>query len=264
VNLQILSSPGYLGLGFVLVFFALMVVFAFLWRRSTRRSAEGSKVKAYAFREISAFKKLNEVAGLAVEAGERIHLSLGRGGITGLQSASALVGLSVLRRIALAASVSDRPPVASSGEGSLAILSQSTLRNAYRETNADSQYDPTSGQVTGLTPFSYAAGTLPLIIDQKVSASILTGHFGSEVALIADANERRGSLTVAGSDSLPAQAILYATSQEPLIGEELYAAGAYLQAGPMHVASLRAQDILRWLLAGIILTGAILKLAGVL
>jgi hypothetical protein len=56
---------------------------------------------------------------------------------------------------------------------------------------------------------------------------------------------------------------LYATAQEPLIGEELYAAGAYLQAGPLHISSLRAQDILRWVLAAIILGGAILKFLGV-
>jgi hypothetical protein len=55
---------------------------------------------------------------------------------------------------------------------------------------------------------------------------------------------------------------MFAAVQEPLIGEEFYAAGAYVQAGPMHSASLRTQDILRWLLIGVILAGAALKLAG--
>jgi len=48
-----------------------------------------------------------------------------------------------------------------------------------------------------------------------------------------------------------------------LVGEELYAAGAYLQAGPLHTASLRAQDTLRWIIVGIILLGALLKFVGV-
>jgi hypothetical protein len=118
---------------------------------------------------------------------------------------------------------------------------------------------PTGGQVSGLTPFSYAAGTLPAIFDEHVSTTILSGHFGSEVALITDASERVGALTLAGSEDLPAQAVLYAAAQEPLIGEELFAAGAYLNAGPLHTASLRTQDVLRWVLILAILVGAILK-----
>jgi hypothetical protein len=128
---------------------------------------------------------------------------------------------------------------------------------------ADEQYDPDSGQLSGFTPFSYAAGTLPVIYDQQASVNVLIGTFGNEVALITDASERKGSLTLGCSDNLPAQAILYAAAQEPLIGEELYAGGAYLQAGPAHIASLRAQDILRWVLIVVILLLAALKLVGV-
>ena len=247
-------TPGILGLIFVIIFFGLMIAFA-----STRSGRSG-----HYLREIPAFSRLGHAIGLAVEAGQRLHISIGWGGISGVEGASALVGLSMLQRIARAASISDRPPVATSGEGVLAILSQDTLHQAYRNIGELPRYDPTNGQLVGLTPFSYAAGTLPVIYDQHVSANVLAGHFGNEVALIADAGERIGSLTLAGSDSVAAQAVLYATAQEPLIGEELFAGGAYLQAGPMHVASLRAQDVLRWVLAGTILAGAALKLAGVL
>ena len=92
---------------------------------------------------------------------------------------------------------------------------------------------------------------------------ILAGHFGSEVALLTDAAERSQSLTIAGSDNLSAQAVLYAGAQEPLIGEELYAVGAYIRAGSVHAASVHAQDVLRWLLVLAILAGVVLKLAGI-
>ena len=182
----------------------------------------------------------------------------------GVQGASGLVGLSMLQRIARAASISDRPPVATSGEGTLAVLSQDTLQSVYHSIGADSQYEPTSGQLSGLTPFSYAAGALPVVYDNQVAVNILAGHFGSEVALLTDAAERSGALTLAGSDNIAGQAVLYATAQEPLIGEELYAAGAYIQAGPMHLASVRAQDIMRWALIAGILVGVVLKLVGVM
>jgi len=249
-----LSPAGLLGLAFIIVFLGLMVFFA----------ASGRKQPSRALRPISAFARLGRAVGLAVEAGRRLHVSLGSGSLNGLESGSALVGLTVLQRIARAASISDRPPVATSGDTPVALLSQETLRNTYSAIGASGQYDPLAGQVSGLTPFSYAAGTLPVIYDQQVSANVLAGHFGSEVGLIADAGERSGSLVLAGSDNLPAQAILYAAAEEPLIGEELYASGAYLHAGPMHIASLRAQDVLRWVLVGVILAGAALKLLGFL
>jgi hypothetical protein len=242
------------ALGFIILFTVLMILF---WLRDRKRPRQD-------LRAIQAFTKLRRGVGLAVEAGQRLHLSLGHGGIAGQSSASAFVGLSLLQRIARAASTSDRPPVATSGEAAQALLSQDTLRSAYRAINAESQFDPGSAQLSGLTPFSFAAGTLPIVYDQQVSVNILAGSFGSEVALITDAAERTGSVSLGGSENLSAQAVLYAAAQEPLIGEELFAAGAYAQAGPMHTASLKAQDVVRWLLIGAILAGAALKLVGVL
>lgn len=253
MNLFGLISTELLGLGFVIVFFSLIVVFTFI----------GKGQRLQNLREISAFTRLKRSIGLAVEAGQRLHLSLGHGGINGQQGASALVGLSVLQRIARVASISDHPPIASSGEATLTILSQDTLQSAYHAINADNQYEPTTGQLSGLTPFSYAAGTLPIIFDSQTSVNLLIGSFGSEVGLITDASERKGGMAIAGSENMTAQAIMYASAQELLIGEELYAAGAYLQAGPAHIASLRAQDVLRWVIIGIILLGALLKLVGV-
>ena len=49
-----------------------------------------------------------------------------------------------------------------------------------------------------------------------------------------------------------------------LIGEELFAAGAYLGAGASHVASLTVQDILRWVVILALLGGAAVKLVGII
>jgi hypothetical protein len=243
-----------LGLAFVAVFFGLLLVFTIRGRGQPRR----------AMREIAAYSRLRRGIGLAVEAGQRLHISLGQRGISGVAGASTLVGLTVLQRLARAASISDRPPVATSGEAATTLLGQDTLRSAYRAINADSQYDPSASELSGLTPYSYAAGVLPVVYDQQVSLNVLTGSFGSEVALIADAAERTGSLSLGGSDDPTAQAVLYATAQETLVGEELYAAGAYLQAGASHTASVRVQDLFRWIIILMILAGAALKIVGVL
>jgi hypothetical protein len=247
-----LTVSGLLAFVFSLMFFGLIVVFA-----TAGRSRPGVNL-----REIPAFVKLRRVIGLAVEEGSRIHLTIGRGTITGSESAAAFVSLSMLERMARSTSASDAPPVATAGESSLAILAQDTLRSTYRRVGASEQYDPTEGRLIGLTPFSYAAGTTPIIISEQISTNILIGNFGPEVALITDAGDQSESLTLAGTDNLPAQAILYATANEPLIGEELYASGAYINAGPIHAASLRAQDIIRWFVVALILGGILFKLVG--
>lgn len=243
---------GLLGLVFVLIFFGLMIMFA-----ASGRSQPGVKL-----RRISAFVKLRRMIGLAVEAGSRLHFSIGRGGIIGTESASAFIGLSILERLARSASTSDNPPIATAGDGATGTLAQDTLRGTYTRIGLGEQFDPTTGRVTGLTPFSYAASTIPLVGDEKTGANILIGHFSSEVVLITDASERSNNMTLAGTDNLPAQAVLYASAQEPLIGEELYAGGAYLNTGIMHDSSLRTQDVLRLALIVVIIIGTLAKLMG--
>ena len=241
-----------LGFGFLLLSLGLTVLFVVISRNKTGRT----------IRQIPAFHRFRREVGLAVEAGKRVHVSLGRGGVNGLAGGAAFVGLSMLERCARAASISDCPPVATSGDGVVTVLSQDTLRGTYRSLGADQRYDPSSGRLSGLSPLAFAAGAMPAIHDEQVSANILAGHFGSEVALLAEAGERSHCLTVAGSDHLTAQAVMYATAQEPLIGEELYAGGAYLGVSSVHNASLHSQDVLRWVLVGAIFIGAILKLTG--
>lgn len=230
----------------------LLLAFTFL-----RRKSPG------VFRRIEAYERLNRAIGLAVEGGTRLHISIGRGNLFTARGGSALAGLAMLRRLTERTSLSDQPPIVTSGDASLAILSQDTLQSGYRAARAEDQYRVTSGRLTGLTPFAFAAGTMPIIRDEDVSANVIIGDLGAEAALITDAAESRAADLIAASDNLSAQSVLYASSQEPLIGEELFAAGAYLGAGASHDASLQTQDILRWLVILAILGGAFLKLLGI-
>jgi len=248
-GLQTGDLPGLMILG---LFVVLMLGFALAARKRPWRN----------MRPITAFSRLLHAVGLAVEDGSRLHVSIGRGTLTSPSSAAAFVGLSMLSRIARIAAESDTPPVATTGDGALSILTRDTLRSAARAMGTEDQFEPTAGRLVGLTPFSYAAGLIPILQDENVSASVLAGNFGTEVALITDAGEQSGGFILAGTDSIPAQAILYATAQEPLIGEELYAGGAYMRAGAMHAASLRTQDAIRWLLVMLILGGGLWRLLG--
>jgi hypothetical protein len=244
---------GLVGSALVLVSAALMAALGVLRRKG-----------APVFREIPAFTRLRHAVGRVVEDGSRLHVSLGRAGLTTPQTASGLVGLTLLGRLAELTSAGDQPPIATSGDAGLAILSQDTLRTAS-QSSSQAVYDPTAGRLTGLTPFSYAAGVVPAIRDENVSTTVLLGNFGVEMALLTDAAERQGTFSLAGSDNVVGQTIAWASAQEPLVGEEAFAGGAYTDAGPMHAASLTVQDILRWLIIVAILVGILLKLlSGVL
>ncbi|HUH98870.1 MAG TPA: DUF6754 domain-containing protein, partial [Anaerolineales bacterium] len=120
------------------------------------------------------------------------------------------------------------------------------------------------GRLTGLTPFSAAAGAMPIIRDENVSAGMLVGDFGVEAALLADIAERESVFLLGASSDISSQAALFAAAQEPLIGEELFATAAYLDAGASHAASLNVQDVLRWLIILALLVGAVLKLIGLI
>jgi hypothetical protein len=242
-----------LGLVLVLVAAGLLLGLTFIKRKSPP-----------IFREIPAYTRLKRAIGLSVEDGTRLHVSIGRSGLQTPRGAPALAGLAMLRHLAEQTSVSDKPPVVTSGAADLAILSQDTLQAGYKAAGAEDLYNPTTGRLAGLTPYSYIAGAITPIRDEDVSVSAMVGNFGPEVALLTDAADRANSLVAAAADDPAAQAVLFSSVDDPLIGEELFAAGAYTDAGTSHQASLQVQDILRWATILILLGGSALKLVGII
>ncbi|MBT3321016.1 MAG: hypothetical protein HN392_01900 [Anaerolineae bacterium] len=242
--------------GLILIFFSVILLIGLFLLKD--------RVKA-SFRDIPAFANFTKALGNAVENGSRIHFSLGSAGLSNSRTAASFASLSVLRQSAELSAASDKSPLATSGDATLTILSQDSLKIAHNIAGVDHRYEASSGRLAGLTPFSYAAGTVPTIYDEDISANMIAGSFGVEVGLLSDASERTRSFTLAATDSLPAQSVLYANANEVLIGEELFASGAYLDIGRTHLVSLYVQDILRWIIVATLLGGAAMKLlAGLL
>ena len=165
-----------LALALVVVAAILLLVIIYLRRKSPA-----------VLRRIEAYERLNHVIGLAVENGTRLHISLGRGNLFTARGGSDLAALAMLRRLAEKTSMSDRPPIVTSGDATLSILSQDTLQAGYRAAGAEDQYRASTGRLAGLTPFSYAAGTIPVTRDEMVSANVIIGDFGAESALLVEA-----------------------------------------------------------------------------
>ena len=215
-------------------------------------------------RRIAAFDALDAAIERAVEAGDRVHFSLGTGSLIGSDSAPALAGATALAKIAEATTMSDRPVVASAGDGALAVVAQDALRGAYARTGAKEHYRATTGRMLGPTPFSYVAALPVILSSEKVSVHVLAGSFGMEGALAAEMGERQRALVLAGTDDVQTQALFSATAEHSLVGEEVFSTGAYLQGSSMQRASLRLQDILRLVLVAVILLGTLLRTLGIL
>jgi hypothetical protein len=229
----------------------LLLLFGLLGRR-----------RPASFRPIPAFQALGRAIERAVEAGQRVHISLGTGSAVGQESAPAFAGLAALSRVARTTSMSDRPVVATTGDAAMAILARDTLRGAYQAVGAAELYEPTAGRLLAPTPFSYIAG-LPLVLaTEEISVHMLAGSFGVEAALAADFGERQNAFVIAGTDDVQSQALFFATAEHPLLGEEVFATGAYLEVGGLHPASLRTQDALRWLITLLVLGGTLLSTFG--
>ncbi len=239
------------GLAVLVLAAALLLLLVFVRRESTPK-----------LRVIPALTRLYRAIGLSVEDGTRLLLGLGNTSLLTGSAGAPLAGLGLLKSLAERTSLSDRPPVAVAGEAALALLAQDTLEAGYQEAGAAEYYQPTTGRVAGLTPFSAAAGTMPIIPDENVSAAVFIGHFGVEAALLAEAADRNNALAVGSSDDLAGQAIWFASAPETLIGEELFAASAYMGGTPAQTASLTVQDALRWLIIAALIVGAALKLVG--
>lgn len=242
-----------LALGILTLTAFLLLVISILTRNSNPR-----------FREIPALTRLVRTLGLSVEDGKRLHISLGHGSLLDERGGSAFAGLAALRIISEKTSVSDMPSVVSAGDPALGLLTQDTMQAGYHAAGVEELYVPTTSRVTGLTPFSYAAGAMHIASNENVSTNIMIGHFGPEVGLLADISDRDYVTLIGASDNLAGQSVLYASTQDALIGEELFATGAYLGAGTSHSASLTVQDILRWLIIITLLGGAAAKFVGVI
>ncbi len=245
------------GLLFVAAFMGWFALFRLLARRKGARPV--------ALREIEAFSRLPVTVGQAVETGRRLHISLGTGAMGDVNSASTLAGLALLDQVSDAAVISDKPPIVTTADGITALLAEDTLRSVYKRKNALARYDPNSAQVAGTDAYAFASAITGLTKDEAVAGTILIGAVGPEAILLTEAGHRAEVTTLAGADDPAAQAILFAAANNPLVGEDVFAGGAYIASGlPAHIASLRAQDMMRLIVGAVILIGTVMATSGLL
>lgn len=236
----------------------------------------------FVLRPLPGYEALKRILGQAAEAGLPIHLSIGIAGIGDRQTADTTAGLYVLDYIAERAAISAIPPIVTLSHPTALPAAMDVLRRAYRRQGNPEEYDPTRARwiapdpnlSTGFSPnpsvhggpqtdaFAYAAGTMHLLSRQKLIANVMVGSFGDEFLLLGETGARQHLDQIAGTSAPEVLPFVYTSVTHPLIGEEIFAAGAYLQNRLSHVSSLIAQDVMRWFIVAAILAGVLLKTIG--
>lgn len=204
-----------------------------------------SRKRIRTFRKISAIEKMHYVMESSVEDGSRIHFSIGRSEVTSPEIAVGLIGLNILKRISNITTNSDLPPIASTGTGSLMVLAQDNIKTIYSKTDRHDVSSNLLGRFSGPTPLSFAASSAMNLSEDKISTNLMVGSFGIEAGLLTHTSDNGKTLSVAGTENLLGQAVLYVTAHESLIGEEVFASNAYLESKDIHRASLFSQDVFR-------------------
>ena len=189
-------------------------------------------------RRIPGVDAVNEAVGRAAELGRPIVFSTGLTGVGPVLYACLGVIFSVVRRAAQYGTRVFLPQIA---PDAMAIV-EGTARDAYSAAGEEAAFDPGTVMFLSDEQFAYASGYMGLVHREKVSAAFLFGQFAGESLILAEAGQQVGAMQVAASTSPEQVAFFICACDYTLIGEELFAASAYLSREPVQLGSLIAQD----------------------
>lgn len=236
----------HMNLQFVLALLLLLVMLLLLASRQIRLGRSSLRL-----RPLPAYRRLGGQVGRAVESGQKLHISLGQAGLIGPSAMTSVAASQFLTTLAKDSCANNTPPIVTVGNGTLLPLAENQIRNAYANAERLYQYRPEHSQFVAQTEdsFAFAAGVTSELSQNKVLSHILAGRYGAEIGIIGAAADRQNIEQIIATDNPTALAIGTAVSDNVIIGEELFAAGAYLEQTPTQLASLQIQDLMRWLIA---------------
>lgn len=98
---------------------------------------------------------------------------------------------------------------------------------------------------------------------ERPATNLFIGMFFAESLILAEAGNTTGAIQIAGTDAVDQLPFFVVSCDYTIMGEELYAASAYLSREPLLLGSIKGQDIGKLVLLILIIVGSILGLFGV-
>lgn len=243
-------------IGWVIIGLAAILLAVLSW---------GVKIKGVPPRKMGFFRHLLTSRTATLEQGRSQQVILGNNFWSRAYPGLGLTGLAALPSLLTPEVLAEGQQAVSTASGSLALFARQIVEGHYTSGFSEQLLDSrVEAGLYGLTPFSFTAGLLPELKRTPYGTLIYLGDFGPEAVLSIQAAARQGGQVFAAAGSLTAQAALFLSVRELLLGEEVFLLPAALAPTPSNQASLWVEDLLRLALMGLLVAGAILKMTGVL
>lgn len=206
-------------------------------------------------RKIAGLDAVTEAVGRATEMGRPC---LFVPGILDINDIQTVAGLTVLSRVATLCADYDARLEVPTSKSLVMTAASETVASAYLSAGrpdafrADDVYYLTDEQ------FGYVAGVTGQMVREKPAACFYMGAFFAESLFLAETGNSVGAIQIAGTAE-PAQLPFFvAACDYTLLGEEFFAASAYLSGEPHQLGSLKGQDVGKLIGAVLIIAGAVL------
>jgi hypothetical protein len=210
-------------------------------------------------RKIGGLDAVDDALGRATEMGKPV---LFVHGLTGMGSISTIAATNILGRIARKIADYDANLKVVNNDPIVMSVSQEVVKESYLEAGRPDAYNPDNVFLVASEQFPYVAAVSGIMTREKPAANFFVGYFYAEALILAETGASTGAIQIAGTDAYTQLPFFITTCDYTLIGEELYAASAYLSREPMLMGTLRAQDVGKGLLIIVLLLGTLLDSFG--
>ena len=191
-------------------------------------------------RPIAGLQAVDEAVGRATEMGRPI---LFINGIQDMDDLQTVAGVTVLGRVAKTAAEYDAKIEVPTCRSLVMSAARETVQASYLSAGRSDSYNPDLIYYVTDEQFGFTAYVSGLIVRDKPAACFYMGAFFAESLILAETGNSVGAIQIAGT-AMPSQLPFFvAACDYTLIGEEFFAASAYLSGQPDQLGSLKGQDV---------------------
>lgn len=135
---------------------------------------------------------------------------------------------------------------------------QELVKQAYIEAGRPDNYKADNVFFLTQAQFSYVSAVNGMMVREKPAANFYFGYYYAESLLLAETGNQIGAIQIAGTDALVQIPFFISSCDYTLIGEELYAASAYISREPRLLGSIKAIDMAKAVIIFLIIFGSVL------
>lgn len=210
-------------------------------------------------RRIAGLEAIDEAMGRATEMGSSVLYVSGTGSI---RSVATIASMNILAQVARMAAEYDTPLHVPCSDPIVMNIERELVHNAHLNAGRPETYRPENIFFISQEQFAYAAAVNGIMVRERPAAIFYMGSFKAESLILAEVGNSIGAVQVAGTTSITQLPFFITACDYTLMGEELYAASAYLSKEPMLLGSLQGQDWGKLLIIAAILVGAAFRIFG--